>query len=196
MRTQRRAAAEFAGTRVPSRAAFGRARLCLRAAAGTLAALSVIAAGPKTRAKTEPKPPLDFSGTWTLDSSASTNVSKQMQGAVLSVRQTGDRIWISPVKPDGGRQPRILSEEIVADARPYEKALGPAGKGLVTAGWARDGKSLWIEVAAGPPENPGESIQRSVWKLSEDRQVWVRESVSVSKGHSGSARLVFRKNKG
>ena len=50
-------------------------------------------------------------------------------------------------------------------------------------------------MAAGPPENPGESIQRSVWRLSEDGQVWVRESVSVSKGHSGSARLVFRKNK-
>ncbi len=99
------------------------------------------------------------------------------------------------MKPETGKRSRILAEEIVVDARPYEKALGPAGKGLVTAGWAADGKSLWIEVAAGPPENPGEAIQRSVWRLSEDRQVWVRESISVSKGHSGRARLVFRKNK-
>ena len=140
-------------------------------------------------------PPLDFSGTWTLDPKASINVSAQMQGAVLSVRQTGNRIWISSVKADAGPRSRILSEEIVADARPYEKALGPAGKGLVTAGWARDGRSLWIEVAGGPPENPGEAIQRSVWRLFEGGKVWVRESISVSKGHSGRARLVFRKNK-
>jgi hypothetical protein len=118
-----------------------------------------------------------------------------MRGAVLSVRQAGNRIWISSVKPDTGPRSRILAEEIVVDARPYEKALGPAGKGLVTAGWAADGKSLWIEVAAGPPENPGEAIQRSVWRLSDDGQTWVRESMSVSKGHSGRARLVFRKNK-
>ena len=172
-----------------------RARLVLAGTAGMLTALALLAAGPKVRAKAEPKPPLDFSGTWTLDPKSSVNVSAQMQGAVLSVRQNGDRIWISPVKAEAGPRSRILSEEIVADARPYEKALGPAGKGLVTAGWARDGKSLWIEVAAGPPENPGEAIQRSVWRLSEDRQVWVRESVSVSKGHSGRARLVFRRNK-
>jgi hypothetical protein len=173
---------------------FARGRL-LRGTAGILASLAVLAAGPKTREKTEPKPPLDFSGTWTLDSKSSVNVSAQMQGAVLSVRQKGDRIWISPVKAEAGPRSRILSEEIVADSRPYEKALGPAGKGLVTAGWARDGKSLWIEVAAGPPENPGEAIQRSVWRLSEDRQVWVRESFSISKGRSGRARLVFRRNK-
>jgi hypothetical protein len=161
-----------------------------------LTALAMLAAAPKTRAKAEPKPPLDFSGTWTLDSKMSSNVSDQMRGAVLSVRQSGDRIWISPVKAKDGPRPQILAEEIVADARPYEKALGPAGKGLVTAGWAKDGKSLWIEVTAGPPENPGVAIQRSVWKLSEDRQVWVRESVSASPGRAAHARLVFRRNKG
>jgi hypothetical protein len=172
-----------------------RARLRLRAAAGILTALALLAAGPKGRPTLEPKPPLDFSGTWTLDPKASMNVSSQMRDAILSVRQTGNRIWISSVKAETGPRSRILSEEIVADARPYEKALGPAGKGLVTAGWARDGKSLWIEVAAGPPENPGEAIQRSVWRISEDGQVWIRESISVSKGHSGRARLVFRKTK-
>jgi len=172
---------------------FARARLCLRA--GALAVLALLAAGPKARPTPEPKPPIDFSGTWTLDPQESLNVSSQMQGAVLSVRQAGNRIWISSAKANTGPRSRILAEEIVVDGRPYEKALGPAGKGLVTAGWAADGKSLWIEVAAGRPENPGEAIQRSVWRLSEDRQTWVRESVSVSKGHSGRARLVFRKNK-
>lgn len=185
------------GAGAVSNARLPRVRLRLRAAAGLLIALAVLAAGPKpkTRAKPEPEPPLDFSGTWTLDPKASMNLSSQMQGAVLSVRQQGNRIWISSVKAETGPRPRILSEEVVADARPYEKALGPAGKGLVTAGWARDGRSLWIEVAAGPPENPGEAIQRSVWRLFEGGQVWVRESVSVSKGHSGRARLVFRKKK-
>lgn len=183
------------GSGALSIAGFARARLLVRAAAGTLAALALLAAGPRVRPTPEPKPPLDFSGTWTLDPKASMNVSSQMRNAVLSVRQTGNRIWISSVKAESGPRSRILSEEVVADARPYEKALGPAGKGLVTAGWARDGKSLWIEVEAGPPENPKESVQRSVWRLSENGQVWVRESVSVSKGHSGRARLVFRKNK-
>jgi hypothetical protein len=172
-----------------------RARLLLAGMAWLFAALAMLAAGPKAPAKAEPKPPLDFSGTWTLDPKMSSNVSDQMQGAVLSVRQRGDRIWISPVKAKDGPRPKILAEEIVVDARPYEKALGPAGKGLVTAGWAKDGKSLWIEVTAGPPEKPGSAIQRSVWRLSEDRQVWVRESVSVFPGRSARARLVFRRNK-
>jgi hypothetical protein len=161
-----------------------------------LASLTALGTPPKSRPKPEPKPPLDFSGTWTLDPKSSRNVSFQMQGAVLSVRQRGNRIWISPVTPKEGPRPHILAEEIVADAHPYEKALGPAGKGIVTAGWARDGKSLWIEVTAGPEEKPGDAIQRSVWRLSTDRQVWVRESISASPGRSGRARLVFRRSKG
>jgi len=123
----------------------------------------------------------------------SLRVSSAMKGAVLSVTQKGDRIWISPVQTPGKERSPILSEEIVVDGRAYEKALGPAGKGLVTAGWATDGKALWIEVQAGPPEEPRAAVQRSIWKLSEDRTVWVRESVSLSKGSAKSARLVFRK---
>jgi hypothetical protein len=116
-----------------------------------------------------------------------------MQGAVLSVTQKGNRIWISPVQaPDGAGQANP-AEEIVVDGRAYEKTLGPAGKGLVTADWAKDGKSLWIQVQADPPEDSQAALQRSVWKLSEDRKVWVRESVSLSKGSAMSARLVFRK---
>jgi hypothetical protein len=158
-------------------------------------ALSGASAGSakKPTPKAPSRPPLDFSGVWELDAKMSLRVSTAMQGAVLSVRQKGDRIWISPVQEPGKARQAILAEEIVADGRPYEKALGPAGKGLVTAGWATDGKALWIEVQAGPPENPRAAIQRSIWKLSEDRKVWVRESVSLSKGSAKSARLVFRK---
>lgn len=123
----------------------------------------------------------------------SVHVSSHMRSAVLSVSQKGNRIWISPVRTPGAARQTILAEEIVADGRAYEKALGPAGKGLVTADWAKDGKSLWIEVQAGPPEDPKAALQRSIWKLSEDRMVWVRESVSLSKGNAKSSRLVFRK---
>lgn len=147
----------------------------------------------KSKPKAAPRPPLDFSGVWELDPKMSLHVSSHMEDAVLSVRQEGNRIWISPVPAPGQPRRTILSEEIVADGRPYEKALGPAGKGLVTADWAKDGKSLWIEVQAGPPEDPGAAVQRSIWKLSEDRTVWVRESVSLSKENASSARLVFRK---
>ena len=152
-----------------------------------------IEAAPASKSKAPSPPPLDFSGVWELDPKMSLHVSTHMEGAVLSVRQKGNRIWISPVQTAGQPRQTILSEEIVADCRAYEKGLGPAGKGLVTAEWARDGKSLRIEVQAGPPENPTAALQRSIWKLSEDRMVWVRESVSLSKGNAKSARLVFRK---
>jgi hypothetical protein len=161
--------------------------------AGLFLALLFVGAAPRRTSTPTSRPPLDFSGTWELDPKLSVNVSSQMAGAVLSVTQKGNRIWISPVTAEQGPRQRILSEEIVVDGRPYEKALRPAGKGLVTAGWAKDGTSLWIEVEAGPPENPLAAVQRSVWKISQDRTVWVRESVSVSQGHSSRARLVFRK---
>ncbi len=151
------------------------------------------APAPKPTRKAAAPPPLDFSGVWELDPKMSLHVSGSMRDAVLSVTQKGDRIWLSPVQSPGKARSPILAEEIVADGRAYEKALGPAGKGLVTAGWARDGKALWIEVQAGSPENPREAVQRSIWRISEDRKVWVRESVSLSKGTAKSARLVFRR---
>ena len=165
------------------------------ASAWAFLSASAAAASPKGKASI-PRPPLDFSGVWELDPRMSLNVSSHMMGAVLSVRQEGDRIWITPVKAEGGSRPAILAEEIVADAHPYEKALGPAGKGVVTAGWAADGKALWIEVLAGPSENPREAVQRIIWKLSEDRNLWVRESVSMSPGNAKSSRLVFRRHQG
>ena len=164
-------------------------------AAVLLVTASSLLAAPAAKPTRKPsyRPPLDFSGVWELDQKMSVRVSAPMQGAVLSVTQKGDRIWISPVETPGKTRNPILAEEIVADGRAYEKALGPAGTGLVTAGWAKDGKSLWIEVQAGAPEEPRAALQRSVWKLSEDRKVWVRESVSLSKGDAKSARLVFRR---
>jgi hypothetical protein len=147
------------------------------------------------RARTPAKPaaaPLDFSGTWELDISASSHPNSHYEGAVLAVTQRGDHIWIQPIKQ--GKGSGILGEEIVADGRAYEKAVGPAGKGIVTAGWSDDKQSLWIEVKAGPQDDPNKSAtQRSVWKLSEDRSVWVRDSVSISQGKAKSARLVFRR---
>jgi hypothetical protein len=146
----------------------------------------------RTPTKTAEAVPPDFSGNWQLDVTASINPNSHLEGAVLSVTQHGDHIWIQPIKQ--GKGSGVLAEEIVADGRSYEKALGPAGKGVVTAGWSEDRQSLWIEIKAGPEGDPNKSAtQRSVWKLSADRNVWVRESVSISQGKAKSTRLVFRR---
>jgi hypothetical protein len=160
-----------------------------------LSSASDLAAAPHPKSRPAPSPPIDFSGVWALDEKMSRNVSSHMRRAVLSVTQEGNRIWISPIQTAEGPRQAILSEEIVVDGRSYEKALGPAGKGLVTADWAKDRRSLWIEVQAGPPENPKEAVQRSVWRLSDDGSVWLRESVSVSKGQTRSALLILRRRK-
>lgn len=111
-----------------------------------------------------------------------------MRGAVLRIDQSGDHIRMFPI----GRGNELLAEEIVADGRPYEKALG-SGRGVVTASWSKDGESLWLELAAGPRENPRATVQRSVWKLSRDRKTWIRHSVTVQGGERAETRLVFRK---
>ena len=143
---------------------------------------------PKTPAT---KPPIDFSGIWELDMKASVHPNPHYEGSVLSVTQTGDHIWIQPIKQ--GKGTGVLGDEIVADGRGYEKGIGASGKGIVTAGWSDDRQSLWIEVKAGPADPAKGAMQRSVWKLSEDGSVWVRESVSISQGKAQSARLVFRR---
>ncbi len=140
-----------------------------------------------------PSPPLDFSGVWDIDEGASVNVPRQMKGAVLSVTQKGNRIWISPLAA-GDRGSMVMAEELVVDGRPYEKALGPAGKGTVTARWGDGNTSVWIDVRAGDGNDPKNTAsQRSVWKLSRDGRVWVRETVSISQGTPRTARLVFRR---
>ncbi len=158
------------------------------------AAALLVGATSTPRPRVRPTPtPLDFSGVWEIDEAASANVPSQMRGAVLSVTQKGNRIWISPLAARG-KGSMVLSEELIVDGRAYEKALGPAGKGNVTARWGNDGASLWIDVQAASDSDPQKrASQRSVWKLSQDRKVWVRESVSISQGTPREARLVFRK---
>jgi len=146
-------------------------------------------APPPTRAASA-KPPLDFTGVWEIDEKSSRNVAAAMSGEVLTVRQTGNQIWISPMDPE---KSHLLSESIVVDGKTYEKALGTKGKGYLTVDWGKDGKSLWLEVTAGPDENPRQVVQRSVWKLSKDRRVWVRQSVSIQNGKTTEATLVFRR---
>ncbi len=145
--------------------------------------------GPRRTPKRAPtaSPPLDFSGTWELDPKTSFNVSSRMERAVLEVSQKGDRIWISP----GRKKMAVLAEEIVVDGRQYEKTLGNKERGLVAAAWAEDGKSLRLEITAGTP--PKVAVQRSIWKLSADGTVWVRETHTVENGRARHSRLVFRK---
>jgi hypothetical protein len=145
---------------------------------------------PPAAHPTPVKPPLDFTGVWVLDEKASRNISPPMRDAVLNVRQTGNEIWISPMDPS---KSQILAESIVVDGRTYEKTLGNKGKGYLTVDWGKDRKSLWLEVTAGPEENPRQVVQRSVWKLSADRRTWVRQSVSIQNGKSQDATLVFRR---
>jgi len=152
-------------------------------------------AAPKPTSRPAPsrgKPPLDFSGLWELDAAASRGAPPNMLGAALSVTQSGDRIRIEPVQ----RERLLLSaDQIVADGRTYEKSVGMDKKGFLTAAWSPDRGSLRIEVTAGPPENPGASVQRSVWTLSRDRQIWMRQTVTIREGKSSATRLVFRRKK-
>jgi hypothetical protein len=143
-------------------------------------------------AKPRASAPIDFSGTWEFDEKNSINANYHYIGSVLSVTQSGNHIWIQPVKQ--GRGSGVLAEEIVADGRPYEKAMGPAGKGTVTAEWSEDKTALRIEARAGPEGKPSaEATQSMLWRLSADRKLWLRESTSVSQGKSKSSRLVFRR---
>ena len=134
--------------------------------------------------------PTDFTGTWELDPKASTGGSPNMDKAVLEVTQRKNRIWIQPV---GKTRETVIAEEVVVDGQPYEKALGHKSRGTLTAKWGTDGKSLWLEVVAGPEDDPRAAVQRSVWRLSEDRKVWVRETVTLQRGTTKQARLVFRR---
>ncbi len=143
----------------------------------------------KARTRVPDRPPLDFSGVWELDPKMSSGASWRMEDAVLLVKQHGNVIYFEPIE---SKAPKLLAEEIIADGRPYEKVLG-AGKSVVTAQWAKDGKSLFIEVTAGPPENPESAVQQSRWTLSSDGTAWVRESRSISPGHATRSRLVFHK---
>lgn len=147
---------------------------------------------PKTVPRPRGAPRVDFSGVWQLDPAASRNAPSNMADAVLAVTQTGNRIRVEPIEQ---KHILVLADEIVADGRTYEKGVGNKLKGLVTAIWAPDGQSLRMQVLIGPPEKPtGE--QRTIWTLSKDRSVWVRETLVRREGESPTAtRLVFRRRK-
>jgi hypothetical protein len=148
---------------------------------------------PTRRPWTPRRPPLDFSGVWEIDAAASQGAPANMNGAVLSVVQSGNRITLEPVHGD---HILLAADQIVADGRTYEKNVSTKMKGLVTVAWSPRGDSLRIEVTAGPPEDPKRMTQRSVWTLSRDRKVWVRQSVTVREGKSSLTRLVFRRRMG
>ena len=135
------------------------------------------------------RPPLDFSGVWVLDPAASRGAPSHMTEAVLSVRQDGDKIWIEPIEQ---KRPYLLSEQIVADGRPYEKAVGPNQKGTLTAAWGKDNRSLWLQVVAGTREEPV-GAQRMVWRLEDGGKTWIRKTTSIQPNGTKETMLVFRK---
>lgn len=170
----------------------------------TLAITGRLAAAPTPGAKPTPRRtpappragapggPTDFSGVWELDPKSSEGGASNMEGAVLEVSQKGDHIWIQPL---GRTRTTLLAEEVVADGRSYEKTIGEKDgrRGTLTAKWGTDAKSLWLEVTAGTEEDPRSAVQRSVWRLSEDRSTWVRETVTMAHGSARRSRLVFRR---
>ena len=136
------------------------------------------------------KAPLDFSGVWELDPKESKEVSKNMEKAVISIRQSGDRIWIEPIEQ---RRPWLVADEIVVDGKVYEKAIGGGKKGSVQAQWGKDKKSLWIQTTAGTEGNPDSGWTRAVWELKDGGKTWTRHTWSFSEDAKRESLLVFRK---
>jgi hypothetical protein len=175
-----------------------RGRAALVAACGILAAAVLAAQSPtaapkpaRTPAKTKTtRPPIDFTGTWVLDPAASQGVSRQMEGAVLEVRQNGNRIWIEPVEGPG---PNIAAEEIIVDGRLYEKALGAGQKGTLEAAWGKDGQSLWLQAVVRTEETPDAARQRMIWRLRDGGKTWTRQTRTLQPGGAKDTFLVFRK---
>jgi hypothetical protein len=168
-----------------------RRRAARRAAAFLL--FGVLAGSAAGQTKTPPAAPLNFSGTWKLDEAASANVSPNMRGAVLVVDQKGDHILVSPAKQAPGKL-RLAGDDIVADGRPYEKGVG-GGKGVLTARWSADGKTLELELSGTAPENGRKMVQTGRWSLSADGSTWLRETRSAGDGKVRVSRLVFRLQK-
>jgi hypothetical protein len=135
------------------------------------------------------KPPLDFTGVWKLDEAASQNVSRQMEGALLSVKQNGNRIWIEPSAED---RSKILAEQIVVDGRLYEKAVGKQ-KATLQAQWGTDHETLWLQVVGGGDENPNSTLQRSVWRLRDFGNTWTRQTWTINGDQTKVSFYVFRK---
>jgi len=165
------------------------------AAAFCTAAIVRAQAAPPTMPPAQPAPkvakaPLDFSGVWELDATQSKGVSKNMEKAVISIRQNGDRIWIEPIEQ---KRPWLVADEIVADGKVYEKAIGGGRKGTVQAQWGKDKKSLWIQTTASTEENPDSGWTRAVWELKDGGKTWTRRTWSFSQAEKRDSFLVFRK---
>ncbi len=150
---------------------------------------SVATPGPKAPAKPRKGPPLDFTGVWAIDEKASQGVAPQMKGAVLSVRQDGNRIWIEPLEPAG----TMLAEQIVVDGKKYEKGVGGGSKGTLEADWGKDGTSLWLQAIVSTDTNPVAASQRMIWRLAEGGKVWTRQTRSIQPDGYKDTFLVFRK---
>ena len=149
---------------------------------------------PKPSAgKAKEKAPLNFTGVWELDATASKDISARMTDAVLSVKQTGNHIWIDPIEQKG---PRLMGDQIVVDGRLYEKALGfgEKKKGTLQAQWGTDNQSLWIQVIAGSGDDA--SVQRSVWRLQDFGNTWTRQTWTIMGEKSRVSYLIFRKRTG
>ena len=168
--------------------------------AGILAAaFALLAAAPpdKTAPGKKPPPapgspgsPTNFSGIWELDVNSSSGGAPNLKDAVLEVTQKGERIWIQPL---GESRKSVLAEEVVVDGRSYEKGVGQARRGTLQAQWGKDGQSLWLEVVAPSEDNPRAAVQRTVWRLSDDRNTWVRSTVTIVNGQTRQSRLVFHR---
>lgn len=167
------------------------AAFCVAALLGAQAAPAPTA--PSKAAPNSAKARLDFSGVWEIDLKKSQGISKNMEKAVISIRQSGDRIWMEPIEQ---QRPWLVAEEIVVDGRLYEKAVGGGRKGSVQAEWGKDKKSLWIQAATGTDENPSAALQRSVWRLRDGGKTWTRQTWTVQKEETRESFLVFRKREG
>jgi hypothetical protein len=107
------------------------------------------AASPKVA-----KAPLDFSGVWEIDATESKGVSKNMEKAVISIRQSGDRIWIEPIEQ---KRQWLVADEIVADGRSTRRPSaaakkarpGAVGQGQEVALDPDDGRHRGIPTRAG-----------------------------------------------
>lgn len=153
-------------------------------------------ASPTARAPrrtASPRPPLDFTGVWELDPKASRGAAKQMEGAVLSVRQNGNRIWIEPAESRGSK---LIAETIVVDGQVYEKGLGGKQKGTLVAQWSADKTMLTLEAVAGTDANPRAAVQRMIWRLEDGGRTWTRQTHTVQPSGEKETFLVFRKRTG
>ena len=116
---------------------------------------------------------VDFSGTWTLDKSASVGIPDEILGMTLVVKQTGDKIDLEgTITTDQGDEK--LPDSILVDGKLNDYTpRGPGGitgTGKRTAKWSADGKSLEsVEDATFTTGDGDVKIHTSrSWALSDD----------------------------